>query len=155
MNKQSNYGEWKVIGNFFDGQRQFIAGRLIDKDEVQHSGNLELHGNYSTDEKEVEKTVAKLNALEREARQFAYFKENSTSVLYAFCNRCQYFTSGTPRQYEMFFDRAKNAPEEITRDQYLRELSAILWICSDGKDSIDTIRGVLFSEYLRVTAPIE
>ena len=55
----------------------------------------------------------------------------------------------------MFFDRAKNAPEEITRDQYLRELSAILWICSDGKDSIDTIRGVLFSEYLRVTAPIE
>ena len=103
----------------------------------------------------MEKTVAKLNALEREARQFAYFKENSTSVLYAFCNRCQYFTSGTPRQYEMFFDRAKNAPEEITRDQYLRELSAILWICSDGKDSIDTIRGVLFSEYLRVTAPIE
>ena len=40
-------------------------------------------------------------------------------------------------------------------EKIFSELSAILWICSDGKDSIDTIRGVLFSEYLRVTAPIE
>ncbi len=150
----ANYGEWKVIGNFFDGQRRFIAGRLIDKDEVQHSGNLELYGNYSTDEEEVKKTVAKLNA-EEKARQLAYFKENSTSVLYAFCNKYQYFTCGSPKQYEMFFDRAKNAPEEITRDQYLRELSAMLWICSDGKNSVDTIRKVLFSEYLHVTGPIE
>lgn len=62
----ANYGEWKVIGNFFDGQRQFIAGRLINKDEVQHSGNIEFHGNYCTDEEEVKKTVAKLNAEEVE-----------------------------------------------------------------------------------------
>lgn len=151
----NNYGKWQVISNFFNGERQYIAARLIDKDEVQHSGNLEYQGCYSTNEREIEIKVASLNAKEREARQLAYFKTNSAYVLYAFCNKNKYFTGGTIRQYDMFFDRAKNAPEEITREQYLRELAAILWICTDGTDSIDTIRKTLLAEYMHVTAPIE
>ena len=151
----NNYGKWQVISNFFNGERQYIAARRINKDEVEHSGNLEFRGCYSSNENEVIKKVAILNAKEKEARQLAYFKENSTYVLYAFCNKYKYFTGGTIKQYEMFFDRAKNAPEEITREQYLRELAAILWICTDGTDSIDTIRKTLLAEYLHVTAPIE
>lgn len=151
----NNYGKWQVISNFFNGERQYIAARLIDKDEVQHSGNLEYNGCYSTNEREIEIKVERLNAKEREARQLAYFKANSAYVLYAFCNKYKYFTGGTIRQYDMFFDHAKNAPEEITREQYLRELAAILWICTDGTDSIDTIRKTLLAEYLHVTAPIE
>ena len=64
--------------------------------------------------------------------------------MYEFCNKYQYFTSGTIKQYQAFFDRAKNAPKEVTLKQYLSELSAIIWICSDGKDDIDTIRKNLF-----------
>ena len=84
----------------------------------------------------------------KEKLQFRYFKKNSTSILYEFCNKYQYFTSGTIKQYQAFFDRAKNAPKEVTLKQYLSELSAIIWICSDGKDDIDTIRKSLFETYI-------
>ena len=45
----------------------YIAARVKNKDEIVHSGNLELYGNYSDSKATVQAVVNKLN--DREAEQ--------------------------------------------------------------------------------------
>ena len=57
-----NCSEWKVSRNYFQGEYFYIAYRLINKDEVDHSGNREYFGHYTQDIHEVQKIVDALNA---------------------------------------------------------------------------------------------
>lgn len=57
-------GKWFVMNNPMAG---YIAARVKNKDEIVHSGNLELYGNYSDSKATVQAVVNKLN--DREAEQ--------------------------------------------------------------------------------------
>lgn len=54
-------GKWKVTTNRIGGEIMYRAVRLIDINELEHSGNREFYGHYINDKKEVERNVKKLN----------------------------------------------------------------------------------------------
>ncbi len=56
-----NPSKWFVSCNPVAGERLYIVARLRDRNEIQHSGNMEYHGNYSEDKEELEKIAAQLN----------------------------------------------------------------------------------------------
>lgn len=55
-------GQWRVLSQVIDGERLYIAGRLLDPTQPLHGGNVEYSGVYLPDRDEVEKQVAELNA---------------------------------------------------------------------------------------------
>lgn len=61
------------------------------------------------------------------------FEYTLVQKLYSLCNREQYFTCGTNRQYDLMFSMAK-MPEMSTRD-----IAMMIFTCSDGKASLGRI----------------
>ena len=53
--------EWKVTSNLINGQTMYGVYRLLDTKGIDHSGNREMYGNYTTDRKWAEKQASKLN----------------------------------------------------------------------------------------------
>ena len=54
--------EWKVQSNYIAGEgTRYIAMRVLDTNEVVHSGNVEHYGEYSTDREEICRLVERLN----------------------------------------------------------------------------------------------
>lgn len=69
----------------------------------------------------------------------------TTERLYSLCNRKQYFTCGTNRQYEKLF-KANEAGASI------EELATIIWLCSDDekhcrRDILEALKEI-HEEYL-------
>lgn len=56
--------KWHVSSQIFGDKKHYIAQRVLDTDEVIHSGNVERFGKYTTERAEVEQLVQKLNAQE-------------------------------------------------------------------------------------------
>lgn len=54
--------EWKISSNYIGDEKQYIAYRLRDVAEVDHSGNREYAGKYTTNRNEVQALVDKLNS---------------------------------------------------------------------------------------------
>jgi len=52
--------EWKVTCNVIDEKRLYGVYRLLDVDEVDHSGNREMHGGYEYSSREAAQTLARL-----------------------------------------------------------------------------------------------
>ena len=61
------------------------------------------------------------------------FEYTLVQKIYNLCNREQYFTCGTPHQYDLMFTMAK-MPEMSTRD-----IAIMIFTCSDGKASLGKI----------------
>jgi len=55
-------GIWKPLCNVVDGERKYIAFRLLDTTEAFHGGNFECMGEYTTDRESVVKFCEILNA---------------------------------------------------------------------------------------------
>lgn len=55
---------WKVSSQCICGVRMYIALRIRDVSKIQHSGNVETYGEYSTDRDNVQKLVDELNKKE-------------------------------------------------------------------------------------------
>lgn len=62
------------------------------------------------------------------------FEYTMVDEIYSMCNREQYFTCGSNRQYDLMFTMAKK-PEISTRD-----LAMMIFTCSDGA-SLESIQG--------------
>ena len=58
--------KWKVTCNYINGEKYFRAYRLIDEQEVDHSGNREYSGSYTKNRAEAEAIAEKLNSQEIE-----------------------------------------------------------------------------------------
>lgn len=52
--------------------------------------------------------------------------------MYRLCNEKKYFTCGSPRQYEKFFDL-------VERAVHLEIIATTLWVCSDDSFDYSTI----------------
>lgn len=61
------------------------------------------------------------------------FEYTLVDKIYSLCNREQYFTCGTNRQYDLMFSRAK-MPEMSTRD-----IAIMIFTCSDERASLGRI----------------
>lgn len=59
-------GQWEVETNFINGARLYRAYRLRDTSAVDHSGNREYAGAYTTDQAAAETTAKLMNATEEE-----------------------------------------------------------------------------------------
>lgn len=66
----------------------------------------------------------------RVTRDFEY---TLVQKIYSLCNREQYFTCGSNRQYDLMFTMAK-MPEMSARD-----IAIMIFTCSDGKASLGRI----------------
>lgn len=42
-------GNWKPYSQVLGGEYKYIAGRIIDTNQVQHAGNMEYYGEYTAD----------------------------------------------------------------------------------------------------------
>lgn len=56
-----NPSEWFVSCNPVAGEYLYIVARLRDREQIQHSGNMEYHGGYSKDKEALEKVATQLN----------------------------------------------------------------------------------------------
>lgn len=56
--------EWKTTSNMINGKWMYRIYRLIDKDDVDHSGNREYAGEYIKDESMANAACKALNRLE-------------------------------------------------------------------------------------------
>lgn len=94
--------------------------------------------------------------MENEVNKLAEFKKQSTDVLYTFCNHNSLFTSGSPKQYQKFFDVAKYS-KETDYLNYFALLAHLLWICSDRPDlrEIDNLFQMLLKTYFDFCAKYE
>ena len=54
--------EWKVTGNYINGEPVYRVYRLIDKNAVDHSGNREYATEYMSSKRKAEAIAAKLNS---------------------------------------------------------------------------------------------
>lgn len=61
-------------------------------------------------------------------------------TLYTLCNKHQWFTAGTCKQYDKLFERNRQGAS-------LTELATIIWICSAPEFTIDGIREKLIEAY--------
>ncbi|MCL1826820.1 MAG: hypothetical protein FWG20_02155 [Candidatus Cloacimonetes bacterium] len=59
-------GEWKVSKNIVKGREMYIAVRLRDVSVLEHDGNREYHGVYSSSADSVQKVCDELNRSENE-----------------------------------------------------------------------------------------
>lgn len=56
-------GAWKVTSNIFDGGvKKYAVYRLLDVNEVDHSGNREFAGGYIDDKDLAQSIAGQLNA---------------------------------------------------------------------------------------------
>jgi hypothetical protein len=53
--------EWRVSSNSINGERMYIAYRLLDVKAVDHSGNREYHGGYMISRAKAEEIARQLN----------------------------------------------------------------------------------------------
>lgn len=53
--------KWKVTSNLLDGKKVYAVYRLLDADEVDHSGNREFATDYLRDRATAEKIASELN----------------------------------------------------------------------------------------------
>lgn len=53
--------KWKVSSQYIDGEKMYIALRVLDTSQPQHGGNVEIKGKYSTDRDAVQDLVNRLN----------------------------------------------------------------------------------------------
>ena len=53
-------GRWAAYNQVLGGERKYIAGRIIDTNQVQHAGNMEYYGSYTTDKDAVLELCEKL-----------------------------------------------------------------------------------------------
>lgn len=70
-------GPWKVTSNILDGQKMYAVYRLIDVDEVDHSGNREFATDYI---KSKEKAVAIAQELNVAAKMAAEALERAAKA---------------------------------------------------------------------------
>ena len=61
-------------------------------------------------------------------------------TLYNLCNKNQWFTAGTCKQYDKLFERNRQGAP-------ISELSTIIWICSAPEFTCDGIREKLIEAY--------
>jgi len=54
--------EWKVSSNLIGDKKMYIAFRIRNTSEVDHSGNREYSGNYTEDRQEAAAIADRLNA---------------------------------------------------------------------------------------------
>ena len=59
--KESMKSKWKVSSQYINGEKAYIALRILDISQPQHGGNVETKGEYSTDRDSVQALVDKLN----------------------------------------------------------------------------------------------
>ena len=59
-------GEWKVTSNPIGGKTLYGVYRLIDINEVDHSGNREFAGEYIDDRHIAESVATSLNQMDEE-----------------------------------------------------------------------------------------
>ncbi len=52
---------WKVSSQYIGGEKMYIALRVRDISQPQHSGNVEIRGKYSVDRDSVQDLVDQLN----------------------------------------------------------------------------------------------
>lgn len=67
MNKIKS--EWRVSSNSINGETMYIAYRLLDVNEVDHSGNREHHGGYVFGKAQAERAAKLLNEREEIDKQ--------------------------------------------------------------------------------------
>lgn len=53
--------QWYVSSQYINGEKHYVAERMLDKQKIKHSGNIEHSGVYMTDRSEVEELVRILN----------------------------------------------------------------------------------------------
>lgn len=46
--------KWKVSSQYINGEKAYIALRILDISQPQHGGNVETKGEYSTDRDSVQ-----------------------------------------------------------------------------------------------------
>lgn len=51
--------------------------------------------------------------------------------VYGLCNRHQWFTCGTNRQYEKMFDYVRENNIKATDTEKLKKVATMIWLCSD------------------------
>ncbi len=56
--------EWKVSSQRIDGEKMYIALRILDTSKPEHGGNVETKGEYSIDRDSVQHLVDELNLKE-------------------------------------------------------------------------------------------
>lgn len=56
--------EWKVTSNMIDGKKIYGVYRTRDVNEVDHSGNREMHGGYTDNREEAAAIAERLNIAE-------------------------------------------------------------------------------------------
>ena len=56
----------------------------------------------------------------------------TTMDVYGLCNKHQWFTCGTNRQYEKMFDYVNDEEIFASSTDKIRKLATMIWICSDG-----------------------
>lgn len=53
--------EWKVMSNWFANEERYIVYRILNVDELVHSGNIETYGKYTVYRSEAQALANKLN----------------------------------------------------------------------------------------------
>lgn len=53
--------KWKVSSQYIDGEKMYIALRVLDTSLPQHGGNVETSGEYSSNRDAVQDLVDQLN----------------------------------------------------------------------------------------------
>lgn len=66
-------------------------------------------------------------------------------TLYTLCNKNQWFTAGTCKQYDKLFERNRQGAS-------LTELATIIWICSAPEFTLDGIYETLLNTAIAGTA---
>lgn len=53
--------KWKVTSNVINGENMYAVYRMIDKNEPDHSGNREYHGEYRYSKELAQREADRLN----------------------------------------------------------------------------------------------
>lgn len=59
--KSAKCSEWRVTSNYIGGQTMYAVYRLKDINEIDHSGNREYAGGWSSNREAVAMVAAELN----------------------------------------------------------------------------------------------
>ena len=54
--------KWKVTSNIIGGKKMYGVYRTLDINAVDHSGNREMHGNYTDNREEAVSVAERLNS---------------------------------------------------------------------------------------------
>lgn len=67
-------------------------------------------------------------------------------LIYELCNKNQWFTCGTNRQYEKTLDFARDLqPDSIGLRENVHKLAVMIWICSDDNFTENEIFSTIFT----------